>query len=100
MIVTFNEEYLEDLYKTGETGQKKYRFQPQIVRGYQKVVKLLIHAQRKENLYPFKSLHFEALHGNKEGRYSVRVNDQYRVEFTIEETAEEPIVTICNKKAL
>ncbi len=96
MIVTFNEEYLENLYKTGETGQKKFRFQPQIVRGYQKAVKLLIQAQRKESLFPIKSLHFEALHGDKEGLYSVRANDQYRVEFTIEETAEEPIVTICN----
>ncbi len=96
MIVTFNEEYLENLYKTGETGQKKFRFQPQIVRGYQKAVKILIQAQRKESLFPFKSLHFEALHGDKEGRYSVKANDQYRVEFTIEETTEEPIVTICN----
>ncbi len=96
MIVTFNEEYLENLYKTGETGQKKFRFQPQVVRGYQKAVKILIQAQRKESLFPFRSLHFEALNGDKEGRYSVRANDQYRVEFTIEETTEEPIVTICN----
>ncbi len=96
MIVTFNEEYLENLYKTGKTGQKKFRFQPQIVRGYQKAVKILIQAQRKESLFPFKSLHFEALHGDKEGRYSVKANDQYRIEFTIEETTEEPIVTICN----
>ena len=36
MIVTFNEDYLENLYTKGETGTKKIRFQPQIVRGYQK----------------------------------------------------------------
>lgn len=34
MIVTFNEGYLEKLYTDGETGIKKIRFQPQIVRGY------------------------------------------------------------------
>jgi len=34
MVVTFNEEYLEKLYTKGETGVKKLRFQPQIVRGY------------------------------------------------------------------
>lgn len=96
MVVTFNEEYLEKLYTEGKTGLKKLRFQPQIVRGYQKAVKYLIQATRKEDLFPFKSLHFEALHGDKEGRFSVKANDQYRVEFTLTETDEEPVVTICN----
>ena len=96
MVVTFNEEYLEKLYTKGETGVKKLRFQPQIVRGYQKGIKFLIQAKRKEDLYPFKSLHFEALHGDKEGRFSIKANDQYRIEFTLEETDDEPVVTICN----
>lgn len=96
MVVTFNEEYLEKLYTKGETGVKKLRFQPQIVRGYQKGIKFLIQAKRKEDLYPFKSLHFEALHGDKEGRFSIKANDQYRIEFTMEETDDEPVVTICN----
>ena len=96
MRVTFNEEYLEELYTKGKSGNKKYRFQPQIVRGYQKAVKFLIQAQRIEDLFPFKSLHFESLHGDKEGRFSVKANDQYRVEFSIEDSEEEPVVTICN----
>ena len=96
MVVTFNEDYLEKLYANGETGIKKLRFQPQIVRGYQKAIKYLIQAKRKEDLFPFKSLHFEALHGDKEGRFSVKANDQYRVEFTVTETEDEPVVTICN----
>ena len=96
MVVTFNEDYLERLYSKGDTGIKKLRFQPQIIRGYQKAVKYLIQAKRKEDLFPFKSLHFEALHGDKEGRYSIKANDQYRVEFTLTETEDEPIVTICN----
>ena len=96
MIVTFNEDYLEKLYTKGETGVKKLRFQPQIVRAYQKGIKFLIQAKRKEDLFPFKSLHFEALHGDKEGRFSIRANDQYRIEFTLKETDDEPVVTICN----
>ena len=59
-------------------------------------MKFLIQAQRIEDLFPFKSLHFEALHGDREGRFSVKANDQYRVEFSIEESDEEPVVTICN----
>lgn len=39
MVVTFNEDYLENLYTNGKTGTKKIRFQPQIVRGYQKGIK-------------------------------------------------------------
>ena len=96
MKVTFNEEYLEELYTRGKSGNKKYRFQPQIVRDYQKAVKFLIQAQRIEDLFPFKSLHFEALHGDKEGRFSLKANDQYRVEFSIEASDDEPVVTICN----
>ena len=96
MIVTFEEKYLEDLYVKGDTGLKKYRYQPQVVRGYQKGIKILIQAKRKENLFPFKSLNFEALHGDKEGRFSIRANDQYRIEFTLKESVEEPVVTICN----
>lgn len=96
MVVTFNEDYLENLYTNGKTGTKKIWFQPQIVRGYQKGIKYLIQAKRKEDLYPFKSLHFEALHGDKEGRFSIKANDQFRIEFTLEESDEEPVVTICN----
>jgi proteic killer suppression protein len=72
MVVTFNEDYLEKLYSKGETGTKKIWFQPQIVRGYQKGIKYLIQAKRKEDLYPFKSLHFEALHGDKKADFPSR----------------------------
>ena len=95
MQVTFNEEYLEELYTEGKSRDKKHRYQPQVVRGYQKAIKYLIHANRIEDLFPFKSLHVEALHGDKEGRFSVRANDQYRVEFTISDTDEEPVITVC-----
>jgi proteic killer suppression protein len=96
MLVTFNEDYLEDLYKKGSTKDKKHRYQPQVIRGYQKAIKYLIQAKRKEDLFPFQSLNFEALRGNKEGLFSVRANGQYRVEFTIEEKNGEPLVSICN----
>ncbi|MBP3211511.1 MAG: type II toxin-antitoxin system RelE/ParE family toxin [Prevotella sp.] len=96
MVVTFNEDYLEQLYQEGKTRDKRHRFQPQVVRGFQKAVKFLIHAKRLEDLYPFRALHLEALQGDKKGRYSIRANDQYRVEFTVSSTDTEPIVTICN----
>ena len=42
------------------------------------------------------SLHYEKLHGDKEGLSSVRVNNQYRIEFEETKQNGEDISTICN----
>lgn len=99
MQITFEEIYLKDLYTKGFSSDKKHRYQPQIIRGYQKAIKYLIAANRIEDLFPIKSLHIEALHGNKEGLFSVKANNQYRVEFSISQEG-EPVITICNIMAL
>lgn len=96
MIVTFDKEYLKDLYENGKTNEKKYRFQPEIVKRYKRCIDYLKSASAKESLFPINSLRFEALSGDRVGLYSVRVNDKYRIEFTLKETLEEPILTICN----
>lgn len=96
MLVTFESQYLEDLYVQGRCTDKKHRYQPQVIRGYQKAVKFLIAAKHKEDLFPIKSLRFEALHGDKAGCFSVRANGKYRVEFTVQEIRDETIVTVCN----
>lgn len=95
MLITFEEQYLKDLYTLGTSKEKKHRFQPQVVRGYQKAIKYLIAANRPEDLFPIRSLNFEALQGDKAGLFSVRANDQYRVEFSITQQS-EPVITICN----
>lgn len=95
MQITFEETYLKDLYTKGTSSDKKHRYQPQVIRGYQKAVKFLIAANQIEDLFPIKSLHIEALHGNKEGLFSVRANDQYRVEFSVSQEG-PPVITVCN----
>ena len=96
MIVTFGETYLQELYVDGKSSDKKHRFQPQIVSKYVKVVNLMKQQENVLGLTKYGSLHYEKLHGDKEGTSSVRVNDQYRIEFT--ETIEEgnTVATICN----
>ena len=42
MIVTFEKEYLRDLYEKGQVSDKKHRFQPQIVKKYTRIVDLMI----------------------------------------------------------
>ena len=81
MIVTFEEEYLRELYEDGQTSDKKHRFQHQIIRKYTRVVDLMIAETNVMGLTKYGSLHYEHLHGDKEGLSSVRVNDQYRIEF-------------------
>ena len=96
MIVTFEEDYLKDLYIEGHCNDKKHRYQPDIIKRYKRCIDYLKATSRKEDLFLINSLNFEALQGDKEGRFSIRVNTKYRIEFTLSETIEEPILTICN----
>ena len=96
MVVTFGEKYLEELYVNGRCSDKKHRFQPHVVKRYQQRVQQLVAAPRAESLYQFGSLRFEALRGDKKGLYSVRVNDQYRIEFSLAADDDSMLLTVCN----
>ena len=96
MIVTFEHDYLKVLYVDGRSPDKKHRFQPDIIRRYQKVINFLKGASSIEALWPIRSLQYEVLAGDKAGLSSVRVNNQYRVEFSVTLNEKEPILTICN----
>ena len=95
VIVTFDQAYLKELYDQGKTSDKKHRFQPDIVKRYQQRIKTLEAAPRIETLYQIKSLNNEVLSGDKAGISSIRVNDKYRIEFTVS-LFDNPVVTICN----
>ncbi len=96
MIVTFEFEYLKKLYDTGRSPDKKHRYQPDIIRRYQKAINFLKNSSSIEDLWNIRSLNYEVLKGDKAGRSSVRVNDQYRVEFTVTIDDDHPILTVCN----
>ena len=81
MKVEFEKDYLRELYETGITSDKKHRFQPQIIRKYAVCVKVLEDAEKIEDLFRFNALNYEKLKGIKQGLSSVRINDQYRLEF-------------------
>lgn len=96
MIVEFGKVYLKDLYTKGESNDKKHRYRIDVIKRYKRGIDYLKWASRKEDLFRINSLNFEALKGNKAGLFSIRVNDQYRIEFTMRDTIEEQILTICN----
>ncbi|MDD3721117.1 MAG: type II toxin-antitoxin system RelE/ParE family toxin [Lutibacter sp.] len=97
MVIEFEKEYLEQLYTEGKCKNKKYRFQPQVIRQYKQAIDKLRPAQRIEDLFPIKSLNYEKLSGNKKGLEAVKVNDQYRIEFRTAIAGKEPnTITICS----
>lgn len=96
MIVTFEEAYLQELYETGTINDKKHRYQPDIVKSYQKCVQLMKSVPDVVSLAKYNSLNYETLKGDKKGVSSIRVNDKYRIEFIVKESLKEPIVTVCN----
>lgn len=96
MIVTFEHEYLRVLYAKGKNSDKKHRFQPDIIRRYQKAINFLKGASSIEALWPIRSLRYEVLTGDKAGLSSVRVNDRYRIEFSVSVNEDEPVLTVCN----
>lgn len=96
MIVTFSQIYLKELFETGRAADKKHRFQPQIIKTYQRRIEQLQAAPSPETLYQLNSLNFEALRGDKAGLFSIRVNNQYRIEFSLCSDSDRPILTICN----
>lgn len=93
--IIFDKEYLEELYSSGKTRSKKYRFQPEVIRKYIEAVDKLRAANRIEDLFVIRSLHYEKLAGDKKGLESVRITLQYRLEFT-SSFSEIESITICS----
>lgn len=80
MQVLFKTTDLEQLYLIPvENIKGKLPFQKGLIQQYKNRIKLLESIEKITELYPFKSLHFEKLKGDKSGWYSLRLNDQYRL---------------------
>jgi toxin HigB-1 len=96
MEVIFSKKYLQEMYQTGKTIDKKYWFQPAVVHKYIRIIDIMIDQTDTLSLKKFNGLNYEKLKGDKAGLSSVRVNDQYRIEFEERTIAQKPVATICN----
>jgi len=97
MEIIFEKDYLKELYENGKAKNKKYRFQPAVIKKYIQTIDKLRAAKYTEELYPIRSLNYEKLIGDKNGLESVRVNKKYRIEFISSVEGEEPdTLTICS----
>lgn len=96
MDVTFGKDYLCEMYHTGKVADKKHRFQPEIIRKYIQIVQFMYLQDNVLDLVKYNSLRYEKLKGDKAGLSSVRINDQYRIEFEEKTVGEQTVATICN----
>ena len=92
MEIEYEKDYLMELYEVGRCKNKKYRYQPSVIKKYRARIDTLIAATRIEDLFVFNSLNFEAL---ENGYYSIRIDYHYRLEFTVRVEGSERVIYIC-----
>ena len=67
---------------------------PGVVKGYRKAMQCIRGATDERDLRALRGLRLEKLKGNKEGQYSLRCNDQYRLIVKFEGKGEAKTVQI------
>ena len=83
MLVKFQNDYLEKVF-TGKPLKGKPKYSDVVVSKFKKSVLILKNVENSMELSKFRGLNFEALKGDKKGLYSIRVDDGYRLEFSLE----------------
>jgi len=83
MLVKFENDYLQKIY-TGEPIKGKPKFSDIVISKFKKCVLILKNIESSVELSKFRGLNFKALKGNKNGIFSIRVDQGYRLEFKLE----------------
>jgi proteic killer suppression protein len=81
--VIIEDTYLARLYEN-EQSEGKPKFNIDIELGFIKRIIQIEQANNTNILRSLKSLHFEKLSGNLDGKYSIRINRSFRIIFRIE----------------
>lgn len=84
MDIYFKNSYLERIYR-GLSVPGKPKYDEKIIRIFRQRIRLLASLDSTKELRQFKSLHFEALKGDKKGLFSIRIDLKYRLEFYLEQ---------------
>jgi toxin HigB-1 len=91
MEVLFADEALA-LIETEDAG--KTRFPVAVIKSARRKLTVIRAAPDDRALRNWKSLHYEKLKGSREGMRSIRLNDQYRMVLTLDETVSPLTATI------
>ncbi|MEQ9299095.1 MAG: type II toxin-antitoxin system RelE/ParE family toxin [Cyclobacteriaceae bacterium] len=80
MKVGFKTKELERLYVTPLQAMKgKQKFSKEVIKQYQAKVRILTFIDKLKELHQIRSLNFEGLSGNRKGKFSIRLNKQFRL---------------------
>ena len=91
MRIVFDDQELA-LIETDEAGAT--RLPVGVIKSARRKLTVLRAAIDDRSLRNWKSLHYEKLRGDREGQRSIRLNDQYRMVFELDEEAEPQTITI------
>lgn len=91
MNITFADERLA-LIETDEASATKMPVG--VIKSARRKLVVLRSAVDDRSLRNWKSLHYEKLKGDREGQRSIRLNDQYRLIFTLDETTDPHTITV------
>lgn len=91
MEVRFDNDTLQGIWLGTDPGRT---YSKAIVKAFRKRVQFLLAATDLRSLRAMNSLNFEELAGPRQGEFSIRLNDQFRLIFRIEEVATGPVLAI------
>ena len=72
----------------------KLRLPVAVIKSARRKLIMLRASPDERALRNWKSLHYEKLKGDREGQRSIRLNDQYRMVFKLDEATSPPTVTV------
>jgi plasmid maintenance system killer protein len=86
MRLLFKEKSFETLYLTDAKKLKKLPFGIDVLKSYKKTIKIILNVDSLKELKKFKGLSFEPMKKERkgDGRFAVRLNDQYRLHLSLE----------------
>lgn len=91
MDVSFKDRSLDQLE---EDASYDGGFSDAVVKAYRKRMQQIRAATDERTFYALKSLHFEKLKGDRDGQYSMRLNDQWRLIIELHGQAPNKIVHV------
>ena len=65
-----------------------------VISSFRRKIGLIRAAPDERTLRNWKSLHYEKLRGDRNGQFSIKINDQWRIVFTVNTECEPPKMLI------
>ena len=81
MIISFSDEGTQDIYNGVNSKKARQKLQPVLWEKAQTKLDMLNRAYRLDDLRIPPNNRLEKLKGELEGKFSIRINDQYRIIF-------------------